>query len=222
MPQGPCVTPEPGKDKYVSQRPPATAPFSKIPSLVATRVTGLLPLRAHSFHSCCPRPPEHSPCCLPPHLERSSLPIPQLLPQLPDPGICLLFICSDPGNVGQSRDWGYIPQTQVRDVGQGLQGSKNHQKIFTDIMRRPSDCKTHGEGHLIQHWVPGWPPRESRGQFLVGNSLNKRSGEFVGLQIVHSWTEPGVAGGLQEAGKGIRNFDSKTNNEPLEDFKNRF
>lgn len=39
-----------------------------------------------------------------------------------DPSICLLFICSNPGNVSQSRDWRYISQTQVRNVGQSLKG----------------------------------------------------------------------------------------------------
>lgn len=53
----------------------------------------------------------------------------QLLPQLPDPGICLLFICSNPGDVSQGRDWGHISQTQVRDVGQGLRRSKIHQHL---------------------------------------------------------------------------------------------
>lgn len=69
-----------------------------------------------------------------------------LLPQLPDPGIGLLFICSNPSDVGQSGDWGHIPQIQVRDVGQRLQGSKIHQQTLTGDNQTGQNTY---EGHLI-------------------------------------------------------------------------
>lgn len=55
--------------------------------------------------------------------QRAGLPgVPQGACIAPDPGICLLFICSNPSDVSQSGDWGHIPQIQVRDVGQCLKG----------------------------------------------------------------------------------------------------
>lgn len=96
------------------------------------------PLASSSPHW--PQPHQHSPCEAAPHSPADQPP-----PQLPDPGIRLLFICCNPGNVSQGRDGGHISQTQIRDVGQGLWASKIHQHTCTDP-KKPLDSAKYTAG----------------------------------------------------------------------------
>lgn len=87
----------------------------------------------------------------------------------------------------------------------------SHQKTFVDIKRQSKTPK-----HM------GGAPKYQEGFLERGVDSSWLEEGQKRLKVVqHTYTELGVQGGLQQAGKRIKNFDSKTNSKPLGDFKNQ-